>query len=568
VHYGGVEQADPLRPLLVRFRAERDAAAMEELVSRTRTKLLRIARRIGEPQDAEDSVQAAYHALLGRPELPDAPTLPWLITTVIRIAYRRKAIAAKQASLADRLARPRPLPSPSVHAAEAETAARIRAAVDRLPTRYRNPMVLYYLEGLDGAETARLLDLSPSTLRTRLQRGRRLLRSSLGPATTYGLLLVPWLLLDGGRAFASAGMAPIGGSVQAKTAVTAIGIAAAAGTLGVFVGTTTAGAADAGAPARADRAAHEEIQQLQVDIAERDEMILVLRDRIERTEAAPTPPRATPGGAGESVKRGARGAVPQLTLQGMFERRSMHIDPEKARAAADRLGVATDELEIAQRVFENAENLSDPAEQKAAFDALQALGERRTRAMVALIQAVDSKGIGSGGMRKALEAAHFEGQEELLIDLLKDGTTPRATKEDVLRNIEPFDSPEVREYLLRRLAAETDRYFYATLILALGRLQEARVAPEVRRLLARDGNWTPFHVYGIIVLGQVGGPEAEAILLEHLRSGTLGNLTSGVNALAKLNPSAARSEAQAILARPETAKLPAKVLETLRQHAR
>ena len=175
---------------------------------------------------------------------------------------------------------------------------------------------------------------------------------------------------------------------------------------------------------------------------------------------------------------------------------------------------------------------TDPTEQKAAFDALQALGERRTRAMVALVQAIDSKGIGSGGMRKALEAAHFDGQEQLLIDLLKDGTTPRATKEDVLRNIEPFDSPEVREYLLQRLAAETDRYFYATLILALGRLKEARVAPEVRRLLARDSNWTPFHVYGIIVLGKVGGPEAEAILLEHLRSGTLGNLGSGVNALA------------------------------------
>jgi len=350
--------------------------------------------------------------------------------------------------------------------------------------------------------------------------------------------------------------------------LTAVGIAIAAGTLGVFVGTTTAGVADDRPPSRADHAAREEIRQLHDDVAERDEMILALRQRIERTEAAPTPPRATQGGAGKSAKRGAQGVVTTTSGLPMFERRSVRIDPGKARAAADRLGVAPEELEIAQRVFENAENLSDPKERQAAFDALQALGERRTRAMVALVRAIDSKGIGSGGMRKALEAAHFDGQEHLLIDLLKDGTTPRATKEDVLRNIEPFDSPEVREYLLQRLAAETDRYFYATLILALGRLKETRVAPEVRRLLARDANWIPFHVYGITVLGKVGGPEAEAILLEHLRSGSLGNLGSGVNALAKLNPSAARSEAQAILARPEAAKLPAKVLETLRRQAR
>ncbi len=84
VHYGCVESVrdDSLSPLLKRFRREEDAAAMEELVRRTRRKLVGVAGRIGARQDAEDSVQAAYHALLVRPQLPEAPILPWLMTAV------------------------------------------------------------------------------------------------------------------------------------------------------------------------------------------------------------------------------------------------------------------------------------------------------------------------------------------------------------------------------------------------------------------------------------------------------------------------------------------------------
>jgi len=565
MHYGYVERTDVLRGLLTRFREDRDAAAMEELVRRTRTKLLRIARRIGAPQDAEDSVQAAYHALLGRPEAPDAPTLPWLITAVIRIAYRRKAIAARESGIAEQLARPKPPPSPAESAARAETSTRIRAAVESLPEKYRNPLVLYYLEALGAAETARLLDIPPSTLRTRLERGRNLLRSRIGPVTTYGLMFVPWLLLDGGRAFAGAGAASIGGVVQAKTVITVTGIALAAGTLGVFVGATTASGSGDAPAARADRSARQEIADLHDQVAERDEMILAMRQRVDPGTGAPLSSSGEGAGGGTGGKAGS--PMPKFQIQA-FERRSVSIDSARAQTAAQELGVSQEELEIAQRAFENAENLSDPAAQRAATEALQALGERRTRAMVALVRGLDTKGIGTGGMRKALEAAHVEGQEQLLIDLIKDGTTPRATKEDVLRNIEPFDSPVVRNYLLARLAVETDQYFFTTILLALGRLGEQRVAPEIRRMLQRDSQWLPFHFYGIFTLGNVGGPEAEAVLLDYLRSGTSANLDRAVTALAKLNPGAARSEAQTILARPDASKLSSKTLEALRQQAR
>ena len=82
MHYGGVapnegRTRDPLRALLEQFVAARDASAMEAFVAQTQRRLLGIARRIGARQDAEDTVQAAYHALLARPSLPDAPLMPW-----------------------------------------------------------------------------------------------------------------------------------------------------------------------------------------------------------------------------------------------------------------------------------------------------------------------------------------------------------------------------------------------------------------------------------------------------------------------------------------------------------
>ena len=81
---------------------------MESVVRRTRGRLLSISRRIGAPQDAEDTVQAAYHALLRHGAFREPVTVEaWLTTAVVRIAYRRKALAQQESHLAERLARDR-----------------------------------------------------------------------------------------------------------------------------------------------------------------------------------------------------------------------------------------------------------------------------------------------------------------------------------------------------------------------------------------------------------------------------------------------------------------------------
>ncbi|MGC1274517.1 MAG: sigma-70 family RNA polymerase sigma factor, partial [Planctomycetaceae bacterium] len=64
-----------------------------------------------------------------------------------------------------------------------------------LPTRYRTPLVLCHLEGKTQHEAAEQLGLSYGTLRRRLDRGRKLLRTQLGRrgvATTSALLALVW----------------------------------------------------------------------------------------------------------------------------------------------------------------------------------------------------------------------------------------------------------------------------------------------------------------------------------------------------------------------------------------
>ncbi len=218
MHYRGVSSTrpsqapakpDPLGPIVHRYLLSGDEEAMDRLVAHTRPKLMAVARRIGDPQDAEDAVQGAYMALLRKRGTGlDAPVMPWLLTTVIRLAYRRKAKQRRQRDLAARLAQPREgeagvLPTvpaaPDRRALDEERDVLIRASVARLPATYRDAVVLRHLEGLTTRETAALLDIPEATLRTRLHRAAKLLRSRMAPALLASLLFLPWCAADAVR---------------------------------------------------------------------------------------------------------------------------------------------------------------------------------------------------------------------------------------------------------------------------------------------------------------------------------------------------------------------------------
>jgi RNA polymerase sigma-70 factor (ECF subfamily) len=63
----------------------------------------------------------------------------------------------------------------------AELRARVRAAIDRLPERYRTVLVLRDIEELGTGEVARLLGVTPNAVKIRLHRARQALRGLLEP---------------------------------------------------------------------------------------------------------------------------------------------------------------------------------------------------------------------------------------------------------------------------------------------------------------------------------------------------------------------------------------------------
>ncbi|MHC4136984.1 MAG: sigma-70 family RNA polymerase sigma factor [Planctomycetota bacterium] len=185
-----------LEALFDRYLRERDERAMEEVVRRTRPRLLAIARRIAGPNEADDCAQTAYLSLIHKqPGEMDAPLLPWLVTAVVRIAYGRRAKREKHARLADQLAHI-PEPNGPLRAAmDAEEAQLLRRLIDRLPEAYRDAVVLHYFHGLSTRGVGQLLGLSADAVKKRLQRARGALRRRWGRALGP-LLLSVWLLRD------------------------------------------------------------------------------------------------------------------------------------------------------------------------------------------------------------------------------------------------------------------------------------------------------------------------------------------------------------------------------------
>ena len=225
-----------LEQLVACYLADGDDQAAEELVRRTRPRLLAVARRIGSPQDAEDAVHTAYLSLLHkRGGALDAPVMPWLVTAVVRIAYRHKAREQRRTELSRRLAQVVSTAGPALAAARKEEVRRLRDSVDRLPGKYRDPVVLHYLQGLTTNEVATLLGISRDTVKKRLQRARALLFGALSPWLAYTLLAGPWLVTDVARAAGIPMLVSMGGTMKASGIIVVAAVAAGAAGYGIAV---------------------------------------------------------------------------------------------------------------------------------------------------------------------------------------------------------------------------------------------------------------------------------------------------------------------------------------------
>ena len=184
--------------LVDRFAISRDPAAFAALVARHGPMVQAVCRGIGGLGGGEDAFQATFIVLLNR-----IGTFPVQGSSLAGWLFRVARRVSRQARIADDRRRRRERvaakidQSPQGHDPEqAEILALIRAEVDRLPERYRVPIVLCDLEGLTREEAAVLLGCPAGTVGARVARGRqrlrdRLARRGLAPS-------VVWSALSGG----------------------------------------------------------------------------------------------------------------------------------------------------------------------------------------------------------------------------------------------------------------------------------------------------------------------------------------------------------------------------------
>jgi RNA polymerase sigma-70 factor (ECF subfamily) len=189
-----VDYASLADPELVGLVQAGDRGAFREITQRCNQRLFRVARGVlNDDAEAEDVVQAAYvdaYARLGDFR-GEASLNTWLTRIVLNEAYGRlrarhptvgvEHIDAAQGEGGQVLAftARSGVEDPAAAAARAHVRKLLEKAVEALPEPFRIVFVMREVEGCSVEETALALELKPETVKTRLHRARRLLRTAL-----------------------------------------------------------------------------------------------------------------------------------------------------------------------------------------------------------------------------------------------------------------------------------------------------------------------------------------------------------------------------------------------------
>lgn len=127
---------------------------------------------LGSTADAEDVVQEVFLTLLerGKPFKDTEHEKAWLIKVTVNKCKNclKAAWRSRRSPMSAEAAAPAP-----------EEPLGVLEAVMALPPLYRIPVHLHYCEGWSTGEIAAMLGVSPVTARTRLHRGRAMLRDVL-----------------------------------------------------------------------------------------------------------------------------------------------------------------------------------------------------------------------------------------------------------------------------------------------------------------------------------------------------------------------------------------------------
>jgi RNA polymerase sigma factor (sigma-70 family) len=187
------DQADG--QLLERFVRQRDQDAFQALLQRHGPMVLGVCRRVlRDLHAADDAFQATFLVLLRRAAALDRtrPLGGWLHGVAYRVAMRAKANACKR-SASERPAEDLETPDadPSTRMAQREVDAVLDEELCRLPAKYRETLILCYLQGKTNEQAAVQLGWPAGSMSRHLTRARELLHDRLvrrGVTVSAGLL--------------------------------------------------------------------------------------------------------------------------------------------------------------------------------------------------------------------------------------------------------------------------------------------------------------------------------------------------------------------------------------------
>ena len=167
--------------LLERYLTRRDEDAFEALVDLHGPMVLGLCRRmLRDPRDIEDAFQATFLVLVRKaPAIRDRNLLSnWLYGVAFRVARRARNRTLRRRDRETSVGEPEVAAGPEP-TDRTEFDATLDQELNRLPEKYRAPLVLCYLRGRTHDQAAAELRCPVGTVRSRMARGRDLLRKRL-----------------------------------------------------------------------------------------------------------------------------------------------------------------------------------------------------------------------------------------------------------------------------------------------------------------------------------------------------------------------------------------------------
>ncbi len=180
---------------LIRRAQDGDRAAFGFLVERYMKRAYYSALGlVGSPEDARDLSQDAFaRAYRARQTIdPDRPFFAWLYQIVRRLCFnfnrdrrsRREKLRDASLWLAEEAEARAPAPGPSRVLEKSELCRTVRQAIEELPEREREVLVLKEFEGLRYREIAELVGIPIGTVMSRLYTARKHLAAALSRTVT------------------------------------------------------------------------------------------------------------------------------------------------------------------------------------------------------------------------------------------------------------------------------------------------------------------------------------------------------------------------------------------------